>query len=308
MSSSFILIKFKTYDITVISHFISQLSLYLARPFFELCISCHSFWTFSFLFFCLIRHIRPQWREIARWFAIEFWRETLHSRNCRARPDVGDTRCQILMQPHRSQPQDESVAEVPVWLASCPPSLSPFLSHPFLCHLLSLSPFSLLSLISLYSVLSTTFPPLALRFSSYSFLPRRKLFTRGILVTQDESGGYLLTIDRFWKQAKSFGHPRAAWRFLLSASLPFSPTFSLVLSCPLNLSFFFLLFRFHLPSHFFRIIFIFPPTLKVPRHYRRPFFLRCSDSQPLSVRAVFDKCFLVFPPVFFVFFSFSFLL
>lgn len=81
------------------------------------------FLDFFLSFFCLIRHIRPQWREIARWFAIEFWRETLHSRNCRARPDVGDTRCQILMQPHRSQPQDESVAEVLVWLASCPPSL-----------------------------------------------------------------------------------------------------------------------------------------------------------------------------------------
>lgn len=86
----------------------------------------------------------------------------------------------------------------------------------------------------------------------------------------------------------------------LSLFLPLSLSFSRVLS----ISFFFFLFRFYLPSHFFRIIFIFPPTLKVPRHYRRPFFLRCSDSQPLSVRAVFDGCFLVFPPVFFVFFFF----
>lgn len=63
---------------------------------------------------------------------------------------------------------------------------------------------------------------LPLPFPSFSFLPRRKLFTRRILVAQDESGGYLLSIDRFWQHAKSF------WPSLRGLTSPFIyPSFSL---------------------------------------------------------------------------------
>lgn len=113
-------------------------------------------------------------------------------------------------------------------------------------------------------------PPL---FPSFSFLPRRKLFIRGILVVQDESGGYLLSIDRFWQHAKSF------WPSLRGLTSPFIyPSFSLL---P-----FFAPFSYR--PHFF-----FDPE---PSHhyFTSLFFFYRSDAFSLSLCTVFDGCFLVF--------------
>lgn len=79
------------------------------------------------------------------------------------------------------------------------------------------------SLISLSLRLYLPFCP----FPLFSFLPRRKLFTRRILVAQDESGGYLLSIDRFWRHAKSFWLSLRGLTFLLiypSLFLSLSPS------------------------------------------------------------------------------------
>lgn len=104
--------------------------------------------------------------------------------------------CQILMQPPRTQLQTYRDWS-PAWLASWLPFDIAFPS-PF------------------------PSPPLP-SFPSFSFLPRRKLFTRRILVVQDESGGYLLSIDRFWQHAKSF------WPSLRGLTSPFIyPSFSLL--------------------------------------------------------------------------------
>jgi hypothetical protein len=118
---------------------------------------------------------------------------------------------------------------------------------------------------------------------SFSFLPRRKLFTRRILVVQDESGGYLLSIDRFWQHAKSF------WPSLRGLTSPFiypSFSFSLSLSCPSSV------FR----TFFTAVLISFSiPNRPAITSLARLFFFYRSDAFPLSPCAVFDGCFLVFP-------------
>jgi len=126
-------------------------------------------------------------------------------------------------------------------------------------------PFLLFLLRLLSLSLSLSPPPRS--FTSFLFLPRRKLFTRRILVAQNEPEGYLLSIDRFWKQAKSFRPSRGLTSFFISLSsvslclFPFSRTFLAPFSFPLRTS----------------------------RHYRHPFFLLSSFRLcrlPLSPRAL----------------------
>lgn len=117
------------------------------------------------------------------------------------------------------------------------------------------------------------FPSPPPRFLSFSFLPRRKLFTRRILVAQDESRGYLLSIDRFWQHAKSF------WPSLRGLTSPFIYPSSSLLP-------FFAPFSYR--PHFF-----FDP--KPSRHYFTSlFFFYRSDAFSLSPCAVFDGCFPCF--------------
>lgn len=80
-----------------------------------------------------------------------------------------------------------------------------------------------------YRFLSTSSPPSSTASPPSSF--PHSLFFRGVsfllaefLVAQDESGGYLLSIDRFWQHAKSF------WPSLRGLTSPFiCPFFSLLL-------------------------------------------------------------------------------
>lgn len=86
-------------------------------------------------------------------------------------------------------------------------------------------------------VFPSPFPLFPRPISSFSFLPRRKLFTRRIFVARNESGGYLLSIDRFWNHAKSF---RPSSRGLL-LSLSFSLYFLFLFFAPFS----------HYPHFFF---------------------------------------------------------
>jgi len=98
-------------------------------------------------------------------------------------------------------------------------------------------------------------PTSSAAFSHSLFFRGVSLFTRRILVAQDEFGGYLLSIDRFWQHAKSF------WPSLRGLTFPFIyPSFSLSVS----LTFF---FRF---SHLFHTVLIssilnYPAITSLPR-------------------------------------------
>lgn len=139
-------------------------------------------------------------------------------------------------------------------------------------------------LASLWYRFPSTFPIFLPRpIPSFSFLPRRKLFTRRILVVQDESGGYLLSIDRFWQHAKSF------WPSLRGLTSPF-------ISIPLSLSPFPLspFFRFSHLFHAVLISFSIPnrPAITSPTS----FLLLSFWCVPfVAMRCIWRICFLVFP-------------
>lgn len=131
------------------------------------------------------------------------------------------------------------------------------------------------------------FPQLTLPLSL--FFRGVSLFTRRILVAQDEFGGYLLSIDRFWQHAKSF------WPSLRGLTFPFIyPSFSLSLCFSYFFLSFFTSFSYH--AHFFDPE---PSCYYFTTTYL--FFFYRSDAFSLSPCAVFDGCFLVF----FCYFSFS---
>lgn len=144
-------------------------------------------------------------------------------------------------------------------------------------------------------------------FTSFSFLPRRKLFTRRILVARDEPGGYLLSIDRFWKQAKSFWpSSRGLTHPLLSLVCPFPIVFSLfshlfhsILISPSTLNVSSLLVSF-LPSSFWCA-----PFVALHRVWQMLSHFPCASSYSFSLFSLYLPTLVILPWEPFLHFSFA---